>query len=209
MVTFMKLSNTLIEQALTAGHLRICPSPSRARISATSVDVRLDAIIVVVDPVKVGRGLYFDPARESIQAFWERNGKEVDLRKTCRQPFADADGKVRKRVGYWLKPGEICLAFTYEHLELPTRGPVVLQGELWNRSRTARAFLHTHISAPHIKPGTNNKITLEIKNEGPFDVRLTYLAPIAQIGFDEVSGSVRNCCSSFHGQQKPSGLLCR
>lgn len=203
----MKLSNTFIERAMADGSLVISPEPSKSRLSATSVDVRLDADIVVIDPEKLKDGLYFDPVRQTIQDFWEKNGLEIDLRKKRKQPFADADGIVRSRVGYWLKPGEICLAFTYEHIRLPTSGVCVLQGELWNRSRTARAFVHTHISAPHIKPGTDNKITLEIKNDGPFHVRLTFLAPIAQIGFDEVRGSVSIFKSSFHGQTKPSGVL--
>jgi deoxycytidine triphosphate deaminase len=165
--------------------------------------VRLDAIIVVVRDKNAS--LFFDPVEHSIQDFWEEIGQEIDLRKRRTEPFADSSGKRRRRAGYWLAPGEICLAFTHEHVSLPIQGEQVLQGEIWNRSRTARAFVHTHISAPHIKPGTDNKITLEIKNDGPFYVRLTYLEPIAQIGFEEVQGAVRQTKSTFHGQKRPSG----
>lgn len=199
----MKLSNTEIEKALARGSLVITPRLTNEQIGVTSIDVRLDAVIVVVR--NKNASFFFDPLEHSIQDFWEQIGKELDLRKPRTEPFADTTGKRRRRPGYWLAPGEICLAFTHEHVSLPIEGKQVLQGEIWNRSRTARAFVHTHISAPHIKPGTNNKITLEIKNDGPFHVRLTYLEPIAQIGFEEVLGKVRQSKSAFHGQKKPSG----
>jgi deoxycytidine triphosphate deaminase len=173
-------------------------------MGVTSVDVRLgDTLYVVDDPTKP---LFFDPRKQSIQAFWEQIGHPVDLRLKRVQPFADADGKIRRRTGYWLAPGEVCLAFTHEHFQLPITGVQVLQGKIWNRSRTARAFVRTHIDAPEIKPGTNNQITLEIKNDGPFYVRLNYLEVIAQVGFEEVKGAVRFTQSTFHGQTKPSGV---
>ena len=199
----MTLSNVEIEKALARRSLIITPPPTKKLIGVTSIDVRLDAIIVVVRNKEAP--LFFDPNERSIQDFWEEIGQEIDLRKRRTEPFANASGKRHRRAGYWLAPGEICLAFTHEHVSLPTDGEQVLQGEIWNRSRTARAFVHTHISAPHIKPGTDNKITLEIKNDGPFHVRLAYLDPIAQIGFEEVRGKVRQTASTFHGQKRPSG----
>jgi deoxycytidine triphosphate deaminase len=200
----MTLSNTRIEDAIKRGSLIVTPTPTRKRLGVTSVDVRLgDKIYVVNDPSKK---LFFDARTQSIQAFWEQIGHEVDLRLKQVQPFADADGKFRRRTGYWLAPGEVCLAFTHEHFQLPTTGVQVLQGKIWNRSRTARAFVRTHIDAPEIKPGTNNQITLEIKNDGPFYVRLSYLDEIAQVGFEEVKGVVRATKSTFHGQKKPSGI---
>jgi deoxycytidine triphosphate deaminase len=200
----MTLSNTGIEDAIARGSLIVTPTPARKHMGVTSIDVRLGHTIYVVnDPTKL---LFFDPRKQSIQAFWEENSHPVDLRLKRMQPFADADGNTRRRTGYWLAPGEVCLAFTHEHFQLPTTGELVLQGKIWNRSRTARAFVRTHIDAPEIKPGTNNQITLEIKNDGPFHVRLSYLAEIAQVGFEEVKGVVRFTKSTFHGQKRPSGV---
>jgi deoxycytidine triphosphate deaminase len=172
-------------------------------MGVTSVDVRLGHTIYVVNDLS--KPLFFDPRKQSIQSFWDEIGRPVDLRRKRVQPFADADGKIRRRTGYWFAPAEVCLAFTHEHFQLPTSGKQVLQGKIWNRSRTARAFVGMTINAPEIKPGSENQITFEIKNCGPFYVHLNYLDEIAQIGFEEVKGVVRRTKSTFHGQKKPSG----
>lgn len=200
----MTIANTLIEDAIARGSLVVTPAPTRKRIAVTSIDVRLGHTIYVLNDST--KPLFFDARKQSIQEFWEEHAHPVDLRIRHKQPFADADGQFRRRTGYWLAPGEICLAFTHEHFQLPIDGVQVLQGKIWNRSRTARAFVRTHIDAPEIKPGTNNQITLEIKNDGPMHVRLSYLDEIAQVGFEEVKGVVRFTKSTFHGQKKPSGV---
>jgi len=189
----MKLCNTTIRRALRNGSLRIRPAPRDEDINVTTVDCKLGQFLYVL---KQGRSYFFDDEEESIQAFWERNGRKIDLRRH------ELDGGKK---GYWLRPGEVCLAMTREHITLPLTGKQVLQGTIWGRSRTARSFIRVHVDAPEIKPGTDNCVTLEIKNEGPITVRLYFGKPIAQISFEEVKGAPGEFHSDFHGQTHASG----
>lgn len=219
----MKLSNTAIREALDSGSLVIQPTPHPEDINVTTVDCKLGPIIYVLDTAQPrslwrwivhhaasllklgnpssqfltgGKELYFDSEDEGIQAFWERHGRQIDLRTNVLP-----NGKK----GYWLRPGEICLAMTAEHFTLPLDGKQVLQGTIWSRSRTARAFIRVHVDAPEVKPGTDNCVTLEIKNEGTFNVRLFHNQPIAQMSFEEVKGEIAPFHSDFHGQKHASG----
>jgi len=62
--------------------------------------------------------------------------------------------------GYALQPGELVLGITKETLKLPDD----ICGFIHSRSRFARLGLMTHITAPFLQPGINNKQTLEIYN---------------------------------------------
>lgn len=190
----MVLSNTAILQALANRSLRVTPTPAPEEISVTSLDCNLGPIIYTLHQSVYGADpitkLYFDPETATIQEFWAQHGITIDLR----------SGLEGYGPGYCLRPGEICLATTAQRITLPLDGKQVLQGRINNRSRTARTFLRIHVDAPEIKPGTDNPITLEIKNEAPFNVRLYAGMPIAQISFEEVRGIPTPSPSDFHGQ---------
>lgn len=70
--------------------------------------------------------------------------------------------------GYLLKPGELVLGITKERINLPEN----IAGFLNSRSRYARIGLMSHITAPFIAPGINNKQVLEIYNVGPNKIKL-------------------------------------
>jgi deoxycytidine triphosphate deaminase len=178
---------------MNEGYLVITPRPKKSAISITSVDVRFGRYIYVLDETKE---LVFDSREQTIEEFWEENGIEIDLLKN-RLP----NGKL----GYRLKPGQVCLAMTLEHIHLPLDKKRILQGTIWSRSRTGRAFIRMHVDAPEVKPGTNNPVTLEVKNDGPITYTLYYGDPLASIGFEEVKGKPSKFKSWVHGQTRASG----
>lgn len=189
----MKLCNTEIIEAMRQKCLVISPKPKRSAISITSVDLRFGRYIYVL---KEGVELIFDARKQTIEEFWEQNGVEIDLLKH-RLP----DGSL----GYHLKPGQVCLAMTLEKIHLPLDGKRILQGTIWSRSRTGRAFIRMHVDAPEVKPGTNNPVTLEVKNDGPITYVLHYGDPLASMGFEEVVGTPIEFESWVHGQTRASG----
>jgi deoxycytidine triphosphate deaminase len=173
--------------------LIITPKPKRSSISVTSVDLRFGRYIYILPE---GVELTFDTRKMTIEEFWEKHGIEIDLKKNRL-----SDGSL----GYALKPGQVCLAMTLEKIHLPLTGERILQGTIWSRSRTGRAFLRMHVDAPEVKPGTNNRVTLEVKNDGPITYVLHYGDPLASIGFEEVSGHPVAFESWVHGQVRASG----
>ncbi len=190
----MKLSNTEIRKALAKGYLIIEPAPRPQDISATGVDLRLGPVLYVLERGKTYR---FNSRKESIQDFWAREGRRIDLRTN------DAgDGEK----GYWLQPQEIALGMTLEHVKLPKDTKRVLQGGIWGRSRTAREFIDVHKCAPQIKPGTDNCVTVELQNCSTNVETLLYFGkPMFHLCFEDVKGKVADFHSDFHGQTEAPG----
>jgi dCTP deaminase len=198
----VKLSNREIVKALTNGDVIMTPPPAPEAISVTSIDVHLGPYIYVLPRYKRTKSgkkkinYVFDTRDGTIEQFWEKHGVEIDLR----------TNKIGKgKFGYELKPDEVCLAMTLEHVNLPLNRKRVLEGKIWSRSRTGRAFIRMHVDAPEVKPGTNNPVTLEIKNDGPITYVLWCGDPLASIGFDEVKGKPTEFTSWVHGQTRASG----
>ena len=197
------LSNTKWQEALAKGWIKVTPAPDEADFDVTSVNVRLDSIIIVIEPWRLrlwqwlrtfGKAPLFIPAfddrKMQITDFWERYGRKVDLR--------NGD--------YKLRPGQFILAMTYETVELPTDGERVFQGAVYSRSRNAREGLDNQKCAPKLKPGTKNKITLEIKNNAPFSIILYFLKGIGQIEAEEVDSRRSRWDTSFTVRSRPQVL---
>lgn len=80
-------------------------------------------------------------------------------------------------------PGELYLATTKEHIELPDD----LAANVLGRSSLGRLGVSVHQTAGFIDPGFEGEITLEITNHGPQVVRLEPGLRICQIVFTELS----------------------
>ena len=89
-----------------------------------------------------------------------------------------------RETGYILKPQELILGITKETILLPP----YLAGWLQSRSRFARLGLMSHITAPFIMPGSNNKQVLEIFNAGNCNLQLVSGIKICQMIFNRCEG---------------------
>lgn len=85
-------------------------------------------------------------------------------------------------------PGELYLATTREHIELPDN----ISANVLGRSSLGRLGISVHQTAGFIDPGFEGEITLEITNHGPQSVRLEPGLRICQIVFHEMSSTARN-----------------
>ena len=92
----------------------------------------------------------------------------VGLWDTMTLKEADEHGNVQR---YMLRPKQFILAQTYETVSIPSN----LIGRVEGRSTYARTGLSMHQTAPWLQPGWSGQITLEIMNNGPFEI---YLTPI-------------------------------
>ena len=91
------------------------------------------------------------------------------------------------RRGFVLKPGKLVLGITKEKISLPNN----IAGWLNSRSRFARIGLMSHITAPFISPGVENRQVLEIYNAGKCRIRLLPGMRICQIVLQYCKGSAK------------------
>ncbi|MDO8460394.1 MAG: dCTP deaminase [Nanoarchaeota archaeon] len=89
--------------------------------------------------------------------------------------------------GYLLKPGELVLGITKEKITLPGN----ICGWLNSRSRFARIGLMSHITAPFIAPGVNNRQVLEVFNSGKQAIKLIPGIKICQIVLEMCAGNAK------------------
>jgi len=91
--------------------------------------------------------------------------------------------------GYVLKPGDFVLGHTYERIQVPRNIVASLDG----RSTVARIGLSIHCTS-HMADGNfevPNVITLEIKNEGNFNIILKPMIPIGMFVLHELTDEIQ------------------
>ena len=198
----MRISNTEILKEL-GRNIFIEPPPRLEEFDAAGFNLHLGAPLLIW-PVNVE--YVVDHRIEHIAKAWERHGVPHDL----------SHGN-----SYRLRPGQLCLGFTQEHIKLPVgndtlwskaRGlvsstPVAgtrsYLGHLSNRSWAGRAFIRSAVDAFEVKPGTDNFVTLEIHAE--MEINLYEGMPFIQIGFERIDGDIFPTNGWVHGQTTPSG----
>lgn len=87
---------------------------------------------------------------------------------------------------FFLHPGELALAVTYESVTLPAD----IVGWLDGRSSLARLGLMVHVTAHRIDPGWQGKIVLEFYNSGKLPLALRPRMTIGALNFERLSGPV-------------------
>ncbi len=100
---------------------------------------------------------------------------------------------------FFIKPGQFILGASYETIKTSNDLLAILDG----RSTIARLGLTTHITASIID-GTFEKphaCTFEIKNVGPFKIKLKYKDPIAMLLFAELTEPVTQKLQSQYTQR--------
>jgi len=103
-----------------------------------------------------------------------------------------------------LKKDGFILMGTHEKITLPLDGQLAVRVE--GRSSLARLGVSVHMTAPIIHCGFFGPVYLEVKNEGPFHLKIwPEKTRICQIVFERVSSRpVEELDSIFIGQDSPT-----
>lgn len=157
------LHDRAIKSALRHGGLVIAPYDSAA-VQPASVDVRLGPTLLVPDDdYEWGRQIIDPTAPLPDDLFFD-------------VPIPPE--------GFVLHPGEFVLGHVAEWLTLPPDLACRVEG----RSSLGRLGLCVHATAGWADPGYKGRLTLEIKNDGPFTLRLRANMGIGQLAFYQCSG---------------------
>ncbi|EAT1535490.1 dCTP deaminase, partial [Salmonella enterica subsp. enterica serovar Montevideo] len=161
----MRLCDRDIEAWLDEGRLSITPRPPVERINGATVDVRL--------------GNKFRTFRGHTAAFIDLSGPKDEVSAALDRVMSDEivlpDGEA-----FYLHPGELALAVTFESVTLPPD----LVGWLDGRSSLARLGLMVHVTAHRIDPGWSGCIVLEFYNSGKLPLALRPGMLIGALSFE-------------------------
>ncbi len=166
----MRLCDKDIEKSIENGEIIITPTPDSSMISGVSVDIRL--------------GNEFRVFQDHTAPFIDLSGPKAEMQKAMDSVMSDEivipDGEA-----FFLHPGELALAVTYESVTLPDN----IVGWLDGRSSLARLGLMVHVTAHRIDPGWSGQIVLEFYNSGKLPLALRPKMKIAALNFETMSSS--------------------
>ena len=166
----MRLCDKDIEQYLEEGSIVIEPKPNSAMISGVSVDIRL--------------GNEFRVFRDHTAPYVDLSAPKAEVQKAMNSIMSD-EIFIEDGDAFFLHPGELALAVTYEAVTLPDN----IVGWLDGRSSLARLGLMVHVTAHRIDPGWSGQIVLEFFNSGKLPLALRPKMKIAALNFETMSSS--------------------
>lgn len=165
----MRLCDKDIEKCIEQGKIDIIPKPDASMISGVSVDIRL--------------GNEFRVFKNNTAPFIDLSGPREEVQQQMNAVMSEEivipDGEA-----FFLHPGELALAVTYESVTLPAD----IVGWLDGRSSLARLGLMVHVTAHRIDPGWSGQIVLEFYNSGKLPLALRPKMKIAALNFETMSG---------------------
>lgn len=166
----MRLCDKDIESLIEQKRIIISPTPDASMISGVSVDIRL--------------GNEFRVFQDHTAPYIDLSGPKEEMQKAMNSVMSDEivipDGDA-----FFLHPGELALAVTYESVTLPDD----IVGWLDGRSSLARLGLMVHVTAHRIDPGWSGQIVLEFYNSGKLPLALRPKMKIAALNFETMSAS--------------------
>jgi dCTP deaminase len=166
----MRLCDRDIEKLIEQERIVISPKPDESMISGVSVDIRL--------------GHQFRVFQDHTAPYIDLSGPKEEVQKAMDSVMSDEiiipDGEA-----FFLHPGELALAVTYESVTLPDD----IVGWLDGRSSLARLGLMVHVTAHRIDPGWSGQIVLEFYNSGKLPLALRPKMKIAALNFETMSSS--------------------
>ncbi len=166
----MRLCDKDIEKSIAQGQIVITPTPDSSMISGVSVDIRL--------------GNEFRVFKDHTARYIDLSGPKTEVQKAMNSVMSEEifieDGEA-----FFLHPGELALAVTYESVTLPDN----IVGWLDGRSSLARLGLMVHVTAHRIDPGWSGQIVLEFYNSGKLPLALRPKMKIAALNFETMSAS--------------------
>ena len=165
----MRLCDTDIERHLDEGKIVIEPRPGVERISGVSVDVLL--------------GNEFRVFRDHTAPYIDLGGTSAEMADAIERVMSE-EIHVPDGEAFYLHPGQLALAVTFESVTLPPD----LVGWLDGRSSLARLGLMVHVTAHRIDPGWSGCIVLEFYNSGKLPLALRPGMLIGALSFEPLSG---------------------
>lgn len=166
----MRLCDTDIERHLDEGKIVIEPRPGVERISGVSVDVLL--------------GNEFRVFRDHAAPYIDLGGTSAEMADAIERVMSE-EIHVPDGEAFYLHPGQLALAVTYESVTLPAD----IVGWLDGRSSLARLGLMVHVTAHRIDPGWSGRIVLEFYNGGKLPLALRPKMKIGALNFEMLSGT--------------------
>ncbi|MFD2166487.1 dCTP deaminase [Thalassotalea euphylliae] len=165
----MRLCDKDIQACIDEGKIAISPMPEDGAISGVSVDIRL--------------GNEFRVFKNNTAPYIDLSGPREEVQQQMNAVMSDEiiipDGEA-----FFLHPGELALAVTFESVTLPAD----IVGWLDGRSSLARLGLMVHVTAHRIDPGWSGQIVLEFYNSGKLPLALRPKMKIAALNFETMSG---------------------
>lgn len=183
----MRLCDTDIERYLDEGKIALIPRPNNQQINGATVDVRLGNSFRV----------FKEYAMPYIDLSGEKDKVTAQLDAVMSDEIIIEDGEA-----FFLHPGDLALATTYETVKLPSN----IIGWLDGRSSLARLGLMVHVTAHRIDPGWEGKIVLEFFNSGKLPLALRPKMTIGALSFEVLSGEAarpynKRGNAKYHNQQ--------
>lgn len=169
----MRLSDTHIKEYIAQQRIIIEPSPTDEMISGVTADLRL--------------GNKFRVFQDHTAAYVDLSGPKDQLNKAMESIMSD-EIVLKEGDAFFLHPGELALAMTYEKVTLPAD----IVGWLDGRSSLARLGLMVHVTAHRIDPGWSGNIVLEFYNSGKLPLALRPMMKIGAMSFETMSGPAEN-----------------
>jgi dCTP deaminase len=164
----MRLSDTHIKQAIVDQKIIIEPSPSDDMISGITLDLRL--------------GNKFRVFQDHGAPYIDLSGPKDKLNDAMESIMSD-EIELGESEQFFLHPGQLALAMTYESVTLPAD----LVGWLDGRSSLARLGLMVHVTAHRIDPGWSGNIVLEFYNSGKLPLALRPKMKIGALSFETMT----------------------
>ena len=164
----MRLCDRDIEAWLDSEKLVISPRPPLERINGATVDVRL--------------GNQFRVFRGHTAPFIDLSGPKDEVSAALDRVMSD-EIVLPEGEAFFLHPGELALAVTFESVTLPND----LVGWLDGRSSLARLGLMVHVTAHRIDQGWHVRIVLEFYNSGKLPRALRPGMLIGALSFEPLS----------------------
>ena len=167
----MRLTDIEIEQCLDNETIVIDHRPPVEAISGVSVDVRL--------------GNQFRVFKDHTAPFIDLSGPSAEVQAALDRVMSEQI-TIEDGDAFFLHPGELALAVTYESVTLPAD----IVGWLDGRSSLARLGLMVHVTAHRIDPGWHGRIVLEFYNSGKLPLALRPMMTIGALNFERLNGPV-------------------
>ncbi|MBE0367714.1 dCTP deaminase [Pseudoalteromonas aurantia] len=164
----MRLSDTHIKQAIEQQRIIIDPPPEDEMISGITLDLRL--------------GNKFRVFQDHAAPYVDLSGPKDQLNAAMESIMSD-EIVLEENEAFFLHPGQLALAITFESVTLPAD----LVGWLDGRSSLARLGLMVHVTAHRIDPGWSGNIVLEFYNSGKLPLALRPNMKIGALSFETMS----------------------
>jgi dCTP deaminase len=164
----MRLCDRDIYEHIQRGKIVISPSPDYAQISGVTVDMRL--------------GNKFRVFEDHAAPYIDLSGPKAQVQEALNSVMSD-EIVLPEDKAFFLHPGELALAITYESITLPDD----IVGWLDGRSSLARLGLMVHVTAHRIDPGWSGNIVLEFFNSGKLPLALKPMMKIGALSFEQLS----------------------